>query len=559
MPLTLIQSHKDISGLRAQARQVGLVRLLLLALACGVMVIILEGRKPEQVEPAATYLRALLIVVAVVACGIFATLRLVRWRWQLALHLVFDLAWTGLLLHFSGGVASPGVVLLFVIVLVGTLVLPGVAPFVLPALGSLVLAVVAALWLAGHVPFPESYIQLDPALTKADHIVGILATQVAALFMVDLLGQLLARRLHEQHIFTGELLDQLGEGVLAIDRSNTIVYANAEVLRLLGISGPVQGQSARQVLSADALQPVLQLLIGDRCPQVERFAAPFNRQLVIRVSQLVDRRVRPIGRTLLIADETRLKLLEDSAHRSEHLSALGEMAAGIAHEVRNPLTSLRGCAQELAELSAEAKQQDAESLARILLSEADRLARIVDDFLSLSRLRSPMREPVELAPLIEGLKKLVVQRRDLPDGLVLSCTVAPDCPEVLADPGQISQVLSNLVGNCIDALRQSTQPRLSLEAAIAGESNPLNCPAVEIIVEDNGCGIASENLERVFTPFFSTKSQGTGLGLSLVQRIIREHEGVLQLESGVGKGTTVTIFLPIHSQTRTFKRALGGV
>ena len=119
MPLTLIQSHQDISGLRAQARQVGLVRLLLLALACGVMVIILEGRKPEQVEPAATYLRALLIVVAVVACGIFATLRLVRWRWQLALHLVFDLAWTGLLLHFSGGVASPGVVLLFVIVLVG--------------------------------------------------------------------------------------------------------------------------------------------------------------------------------------------------------------------------------------------------------------------------------------------------------------------------------------------------------------------------------------------------------------------------------------------------------
>jgi signal transduction histidine kinase len=559
MALTLVHTRSDAGGPRAQARQVGLVRLLLLALACGVMVIVLEGRKPEQVEPAASYLRELLTVVAVVACGIFATLRLVRWRWQLALHLVFDLVWTGLLLHFSGGVASPGVVLLFVIVLVGTLVLPGVAPFVLPALGSLVLAVVASLWLAGHVPFPYSYIQLNPALTNTDHIVGILATQVAALFMVDLLGQLLAKRLHEQHFFTGELLDQLGEGVLAVDRSNNIVYANAEVVRLLRLGGPVQGLQASQVLSDDSLQPVLGLLVGSRCPVVERFVDSGNRQLVVRVSELVDRRQHAIGRTLLIADETRLKLLEDSAHRAQHLSALGEMAAGIAHEVRNPLTSLRGCAQELAELSAEAHQKDAESLANILLSEADRLARIVEDFLALSRLRSPQREPVELGRLIDEVRQLVTQRRDLPDGMSLTVQVEPNCPEVLADPGQIRQVLNNLIGNSIDALRQQTMPRLSIDVRVAGESNPLNCPATEVLVVDNGCGIPPENLERVFTPFFSTKSQGTGLGLSLVQRIIREHEGVLQLDSAQGKGTKVTIFLPIHSQTRTFKRALGGI
>jgi len=546
------------SGPRAQARQVGLLRLLLLALACGVMMIVVGGRKPEQVEPAATYLRELLWVVGGVACAIFATLRLVRWRWQLALHLVFDLAWTGLLLHFSGGVASPGVVLLFVIVLVGTLVLPGVSPFVLPALGSLVLAVVAALWLAGHVPFPDSYIQLNPALTNTDHIVGILATQVAALFLVDLLGQLLARRLHEQRIFTGELLDQLGEGVLAIDRANAVVYANAEALRLLQLTAPVQGLAVAQVLADQGLQPVLALLVGSRCPLVERFAGPHGRQLVVRVSELLDRRNHPIGRNLLIADETRLKMLEDSAHRAQHLSALGEMAAGIAHEVRNPLTSLRGCAQELAELSAEANQKDAESLAKILLAEADRLARIVEDFLTLSRLRSPQRETVELEPLVGELRQLTLQRRDLPDGLDLMVAVEPECPAVLADPGQLKQVFANLIGNSIDALRMSSQPRLSCQVMEAGESNPLQCAAVEIRVTDNGCGIPADQLELVFTPFFSTKSQGTGLGLSLVQRIIREHEGVLKLDSSQGQGTAVTIFLPAHSQSRVFKRALGG-
>jgi signal transduction histidine kinase len=552
------RSHPAETILRAQARQVGLVRLLLLALAFGVMLIVIEGRRPEQVEPAATYLRYLLSTVSVVSLALFATLWMARWRWQLALHLVFDLVWTGMLLHYSGGVASPGVVLLFVIVLVGTLVLPGVAPFVLPALGSLVLAGCASLYLAGHVPFPESFLALNPALTNTDHIVGILATQVAALFLVDLLGQLLARRLHDQRIFTGELLDQLGEGVLAVDRQGVVVYANAEALRLLGLGGVVQGRPATAILAEDHLAPVRALLAGDACPALERFAGPNSRQLVLRVTELVDRHDQPIGRTLLIADETRLKLLEDSAQRSEHLAALGEMAAGIAHEVRNPLTSLRGCAQELAELSTEAGQRDAASLANILVGEADRLARIVEDFLALSRLRPPLKEPVELAPVVEELRQLTAQRRDLPAGLVLEFTVDGDCSPVLADAGQLRQVLGNLVNNSIEALRQATMPKLVVSVRQAGKSSPLEGEGAEITVRDNGCGIPREHQERVFTPFFSTKSQGTGLGLSLVQRIVREHEGVLQLASEPSQGTTITIFLPVHSQTRVFKRALGG-
>lgn len=544
--------------MRAQARQVGLVRLLLLALAFGVMLIVIEGRRPEQVEPAATYLRYLLTAVSIVSLALFATLWLARWRWQLALHLVFDLIWTGMLLQYSGGVASPGVVLLFVIVLVGTLVLPGVVPFVLPALGSLVLAVCASMYLAGHVPFPESFIALNPGLTNTDHIVGILATQVAALFLVDLLGQLLAKRLHEQRIFTGELLDQLGEGVFAVDRQGLVAYANAEALRLLGLSGEVEGRAASSVLAQEELKPVRDLLSGDACPVLERFVGPDTRQLVLRVTELLDRHDQIIGRTLLIADETRLKLLEDSARRSEHLASLGEMAAGIAHEVRNPLTSLRGCAQELAELSAEANQRDAESLAHILVDEADRLARIVEDFLALSRLRPPLKEPVELGPLVEELRQLTSQRRDLPTGLVLDFSVHEDSAPVLADAGQLRQVLGNLINNSIEALRQTTQPRLACRVRPAGGASPIDGEGTEIVVSDNGCGIPRENQERVFTPFFSTKSQGTGLGLSLVQRIVREHEGVLQLASEPAQGTTITVFLPAHSQTRVFKRALGG-
>ncbi len=543
---------------RTQARQVSLVRLLLITMGFAVLAIIIQGRRPELVEPAATYLRSLLVVTTAVAVLLFSTVWLARWRWQLALHLVFDLVWIGLLLHYSGGVSSPGVVLLFAVVLVGTLVLPGVALFVLPALASLVLAVNASMYLAGHAPFPAEFLALNPALTQTDRILGVLATQVGALFLVDLLGQLLARRLREQRIFTGEVLDRLGEGVLAVDRVGAVAYANAEAMRLLKLTGPVEGVPSATLLSDPASAPVLALLAGDRCPALERFTTTEGQQLVLRVTELLDRREQPLGRTLIIADETRLRLLEDSAHRAENLASLGEMAAGIAHEVRNPLTSLRGCAQELAEMAKEAHNGDAESLARIMVTEADRLARIVEDFLALSRLRSPERSPTELEPVIAELRTMTSQRRDLPEGFSASFACEDGCGSILADGGQLRQVLSNLINNAIDALRQVSDPKLTVRVRAMDRDCALGSPSVEIAVSDNGCGIPAEQRERVFTPFFSTKAQGTGLGLSLVQRIVREHEGLLSLTSEVGVGTTVTILLPTHSHTRVFKRALGG-
>jgi two-component system nitrogen regulation sensor histidine kinase GlnL len=552
-----VQARGIDDNVRVQARQISLVRLLLVAMGFGVLAIIVSGRQPALVEPAASHLRLLLVVVSAVAVALLATVWLARWRWQLALHLVFDLAWTGMLLHFSGGVSSPGVVLLFVIVVVGTLVLPGVAPFVRPALASLALAASATLYLSGSVPFPEAYLALNPSLTNTNRIVGMLATQVAALFVVDALGQLLSRRLHEQRIFTGELLDQLGEGVLAVDRTGAVAYANAEAMRLLGLREQVQGVPVSGLLADPELAPVLALFTGASCPALERFVAPERRQLVLRVTELIDRRGRSIGRTMVIADETRLKLLEDSARRSEHLSALGEMAAGIAHEVRNPLTSLRGCAQELAELSAEAGQRDSADLARIMVGESDRLARIVEDFLAMSRLRQPVRGAVDLPSLIRELQELVSRREDLPAGLHLEFHIDDEVPPALADADQLRQVLTNLLNNSLDALRAVSLPRLSCRVRNAGASSPLTISGIEIAVADNGSGIPADLHERVFTPFFSTKSQGTGLGLALVQRIVREHEGALQLESAPGKGTTITVYLPSHSQTRVFKRALG--
>jgi nitrogen-specific signal transduction histidine kinase len=533
--------------LQPQARRVSLLRLLLLSIALGI-VLFFEFGKEQLIPDIIERLHAGLIVLAGVSTILVIWVNLVRSRWQLALLLVFDLLWVGVLIYYTGGVASPAVVLLFAIILIANLELSGVMAFAMPALASLVLAGNAVLYVAAWYPFPASFMHQMPGLVDNARVLGVLAIQVAALFLVDLLGQLLASRILEQRLFTGVLLDQLGEGVLAVDLHGAIVYANAEVARLLGLDDALQGASVRRILSG--YPEVLTLVQGQG--HGERSQRIQNRYLVLRAHDLLGRAQRRIGRTLVVADETRLRLLQDNARRAEHLAQLGEMAAGIAHEVRNPLTSLRGCAQELSDICHRFGHADAAALARIMVDESDRLARIVSDFLALSRLRSPVRRPVALLEVFKELSELSRHRSDLPPGIELRLEVEQECPEILADADQVRQVISNLLNNSLDAVINTPSPQVSCRARLAHEGHPLEDPAVEITVVDNGCGIPQELHERVFAPFFSTKSQGTGLGLSMVSRIVRAHGGVLTLDSITAGGTMITLILPAIRPGQTY-------
>jgi len=546
------------TNLASQARLLALVRLLLLALGLGALSLFASTRGPVAAA-ALESARWLLVAGCISAAALAATVPWVRRRWQLALHLVFDLLWIGLLLYWTGAVASPAVVLLFAVVLIGNLVLPGFLRFLLPALAGLILSVVTACYLSGRAPFPSEVLTGSPELSEPTRMLGSLAVQIGALFLVDLLGWQLARRMLESRVFAGGVLDQLGEGVLAIDGGGLVAYVNAEAVRLLGLSqAPLPGWRTPQALPGEILAPVRALIAAERLPRLERWRGPGGRQLVLRITELKGRGGQAIGRTLFIADETRLRILEDSARRAEGLAALGEMAAGIAHEVRNPLTSLRGCAQELAEVAARSGREDDAKLAQIIVSESDRLGRIVGDFLSLSRMREPVRNEVEIGPVADEVRTLIESRPDLPPGLDIMIVLDPGTPRILADPGQLRQMLLNLAVNAVEAMRDRPALRLRIAAAPAGDECPLEGVAVRIVISDTGVGIPAGQLERVFTPFWSSKPQGTGLGLSVVSRIVREHEGVLRLDSQEGVGTEVEIFLPAHSQTRSFKRALGG-
>jgi signal transduction histidine kinase len=225
--------------------------------------------------------------------------------------------------------------------------------------------------------------------------------------------------------------------------------------------------------------------------------------------------------------------------RSERLAAVGKMAAMIAHEVRNPLSSI-GLNTELLEeeLAAVADSDEARELCRAIHREVDRLAGITEEYLAFSRLPKPKLADEPVNSMVSALASFV--REDLAVKQVTLTTdlVAGD-PIARIDAAQIRQCLLNLIRNAAEAVTAKGSGHVTLRTRAAGAGR------VEIDVEDSGVGIPAEVLPQLFDPFFSTKEDGSGLGLALTQQIVRDHGGDLRVDSVVGRGTTFTVSVPV--------------
>jgi signal transduction histidine kinase len=200
---------------------------------------------------------------------------------------------------------------------------------------------------------------------------------------------------------------------------------------------------------------------------------------------------------------------------------------------------LRGCAQEIARSCADEDAGTA-ALTRILITESDRIDRIVSDFLRLNRISEPVLNAVAVAPLLADLAHMIENRPDVAAGLVLTVTVADDCRPLLADGDQARQVLLNLLVNAVEAVADQVQPAIVVTASNYDER-------VHITVADSGPGLAPVELERAMTPFYSTKSQGTGLGLAVVERIAEEHGALVTFAPSSAGGLQVSLDWPAAS------------
>ncbi len=336
------------------------------------------------------------------------------------------------------------------------------------------------------------------------------------------------------------VLDAMETAVIVVDKDYKITVFNrgAEEVFLARALDVIGRNIAEAFPDLDENQMLCRqtLLTGVEIKNEELILNYKNRNLTLLVnSNLIRNRYNQVmGVIILFNDLTEKRLQEKTIRDQEKLAALGQMAAGMAHELRNPLTSVRGFIQLLAE---KAKINEPVNLdyMNIIIAEIDRTSAIIRDFLQFARPKplnlaaKPINEVImEISPLI------VSQAIYL--GIDFQLELDPVLPVVLIDPDQIKQVIINCVQNSFQAMTGK---------GVLTIGTTRNDREVLLMISDTGAGIPAENLTRIGTPFFTTKDEGTGLGLSIAYRIIHDHRGRIEITSNLGEKTIFTIYLPM--------------
>jgi signal transduction histidine kinase len=243
--------------------------------------------------------------------------------------------------------------------------------------------------------------------------------------------------------------------------------------------------------------------------------------------------------------EARSRISERRARAAEHMAEVGTLTGALAHEIRNPLSTLNLNLQLLREdLSRPGQTAEPRVLAKLdaLEQEAQRLKTILDDFLRFAGKHEVNLQPLPINPLLEEAVSFYGDRLQRA-GVQVRTSLAPDLPLVCVDAARLKQAMTNLILNAEAAMPQGGELIVSTEPEWRG---------LRVHVTDTGAGIAPEALSRIFDPYFTTKPGGTGLGLPIVRRIVREHDGRLEVHSELGRGTRFTIHLPAANAERTF-------
>jgi signal transduction histidine kinase len=358
--------------------------------------------------------------------------------------------------------------------------------------------------------------------------------------------------------FYRDLVWNLRNGVVAVTRAGDIAVMNEVAYRVLGLQAQATdiGRPFTEVLRL--VPDVTRILAGafelSHLPnRAELRLKTTGKVIGYTLSQVLDKDGRITGATLFFKDLTRVEQLEERERLRDRLAALGEMAAAIAHEVKNPLAGIEVMAGILKRQLTES--EDAQSILRDIIKEAKMANAIVVEVLDFVR---PIRLQVERISLADVVRDAMsMAESHVPRGQV---QLALDLPEDLApiqgDPHQLRQLFTNLLTNAFEALGGVGSVRLQAEQLSNDEETGTEAPAVPMIqveVSDDGPGIPADVMERIFSPFFTTKPQGSGLGLAIVRKIVDAHDGRIDVSARPEGGTRFRVTLPVSGSHELFK------
>ncbi len=351
---------------------------------------------------------------------------------------------------------------------------------------------------------------------------------------------LVDRTLSEMRSYTENVVESMASGLLTVDTNGRIVSTNRSATRMLGQDAVhLSGQSLKDLLPAEQLD-IDSVIRHDKTvtdTEIDYAGDGHAIPLSAGATPLKGSEGTTIGAVILLQDLREIRELQEKVRRSERLASLGRFASGVAHEIRNPLSSIKGFGQYFAE-KFESGSED-RSYADIIIREADRLDRVITELLDFARPRELNLHPLTVTAVLNHPLQLIepdLKKKGI--SLVRSDGAAGT---VAADSDQITQAFLNVLLNAMESMDKGGELRVTTA------SRP-ETGWVEIAISDTGHGISKENLGRIFDPLFSTKKKGTGLGLAITAKIIEAHGGEIKAESEEGKGTVFLIRLPLANK-----------
>jgi len=358
------------------------------------------------------------------------------------------------------------------------------------------------------------------------------------------------KTLEKVYQFHKGIIQNISSGILTVDFDGIITFMNSAALRLVEYNyNELVGSSMRNLFADPTeAETIIRDLVKNRKMYESREVA-----LLTRTQKVI-----PIGFTTTVLDVkdpqfsgiiisfrdlTNLQNLRNQIERMDRLATLGEVSAGIAHEIRNPLAGIKTSAQVLEE-SFSPNDFRSQLVSRIV-KEIDRSNELLKKFFKFAKPGKPKQEFVNIESLIKGINLLLESKMNKKN-IVLKTNFIEDIPYVYVDENQIEQVLINMLLNAIDAIESDGIITITTKTVAEEDVKKGNIMWVVVDLEDSGAGIAQENIEKIFNPFFTTKNEGVGLGLSISSRLIEENGGRIEVNSELRKGTKFSIYLPMR-------------
>jgi two-component system sensor histidine kinase PilS (NtrC family) len=525
------------------------LRVVVLTILLGLNFLLQSAEKHIIVPPIQYVVVFIIAVYLFTICSALLLKFIKRYSTYAYAQILIDVLLISILLYYSGGSQSIFTILYFFPIITGSFILfrrGGLAP---AAAGTLCYGAILFLEYTGHHPVYFNEFWYRP-LGDIRSVLNFFSIHGFTFFIAAILSSLLSERLRRTEkalvstslkfdqlaVLYKQIFDDIPSGVITVLNNKRIISFNPASEKITGYTtGEIVGQEITKIFSN------LELEKGNSHRAEVEVTKKDGENIPVGYSFA---KLNMPGRTdnyqvITLQDLSETKLMEKQVLQAEKMATIGGMAAGIAHELRNPLAAISGAAQVL-DASGDIKSPN-QGLMNIITRECNRLQNSITDFLQFSKPSSPEKEWVPVLPLVNEVIQLLEHTHDWPE----KCQAITDIPEKMdcwADAQQINKLLINLLHNSCVALNDNEGEIRIIAREITEDSGE---EKTVLTIIDNGIGISDLIIDKVFDPFFTTRENGTGLGLSIVKQIAETHDGGITITSSEKEGTTAELWLPL--------------